>query len=568
MKSETVQLTLCQAGQGVAGCLGNTTELCNPPSLTRATGVNSVVLPNGGQGGVPLGNMVRGRIDAILYDRVLKMIEAAGQASRRHKRKLKNLRDNYLLRAIWQLKIVGYVEKHPWEFSRYQRTTKRKDRISFDRDLFCGHVIGSHVDIKRTSESDSVVFAKVANCGANWVCPVCASKIHAVRADEVQHFVDFIHKNNEMIEKQFGSPYYKRARKIVMMTLTASHTSDMLLDEFGPRISEALRKLQNSKVFKRLARENGLYLDDECKIKGYIRASEYTHSYKNGWHKHFHALLTLYADVDVGSIEEELKQVWVNSCLAAGICADDEQSKHNLHEHGLRLDDAQTGAKAVADYVAKSGGGNYAVMEIACASNKKGRFVPGETARDLEHRTPNQIALDMVLYDNDLASVSRDRHTLAEYMYHTNGTAQLYWAKGLKALCGVGELSDEAAVDKHTEDATAICGLTVPHWHIVCKRIDQKALKEAAKNGIYGVKDYFDTIDIDYELPSLLTRDEVDLLTKFENETDDQLTEAESNSAMAILAQLAEYAEQSPKTFQGGCSYKKPLPMNNKKSID
>lgn len=534
---EAEQLTLWQRPeqkQGTEGALGNSTELCRPPLLG---GANNSITP------------VKSKADGILKNKAVAMIEAGK-------------RDNYVLREIMKWRVLYPIEKNPHLYKKFQRSTSKKGKISFDRDLFCGHVIGSHVDIKQTSETDSIVYAHTASCGASWVCPVCAAKIHARRTSEVQQFVDYINKQNAVFDGKGETgevPAISHKKKILMLTLTASHNKTMALRDFGTAISDALRKFQNSNIFKRYVRDAGLFLDDDLKIKGYIRACEYTHSYKNGWHKHFHILMTVNDDADCGLLTLILKALWLDYCRKVGLCEDDENAKNSTYEHGLTLSDFDMkDAENVAKYVTKCGGGNYAVQEITSVSTKKGRFVAGEVDRDLEHRTPNQIALDMVLYDEDELAVRRDRTTLAEYLYHTHGTAQLFWSKYLKAFIGIVEKSDEEILEEENEGAAIICGLTVKHWHEVSKRVDFSELKEVAKNGIDAVKKYFDGIDIGYELPPLLTAEEVRLLDKYEYGEKDEngekmladLSANDVEKAKNILARLAGYSDDTPNKYK------------------
>ena len=516
------------------GALGNTTELCRPPQKGGAN--DSVVLPE---------PPVKSGLVGILKKKAVAMVEAGK-------------RDNYVLREIFKWRVIYPIEKNSQTYKKYQRSTSKRSKISFDRDLYCGHVIGSHVDIKQTSESASIVYANTASCGAPWVCPVCAAKIHARRTDEVQQFIDFIVTQNAAIDGG-KVPAISHKKKVLMLTLTARHNKSMPLQEFGNAISSALRKLQNSNIFKRYVRDAGLYLDDDCKIKGYIRACEYTHSYKNRWHKHFHILLTVNDDADCKLLELILKALWLDYCRKVGLCDDDdENAKNSTYEHGLNLSNFNMkDAENVARYVTKCGGGNYAVAEITSAATKRGRFVAGEVDRDLEHRTPNQIALDMVLYDDDEEAVKNDMDALAEYLYHTHGTAQLYWAKDLKKFVGIVDKTDEDLLAEENEGAAVVCGLTVKHWHEVCKRIDYSELKEVAKGGIYDVKAYFDGLDIGYELPPLLTADEVRLLDRYERGERDEngeqataeLSDADITRAKDILERLAGYTKETPKDY-------------------
>ena len=516
------------------GALGNTTELCRPP-LEECQEIPKTP--------------VKSRADGILKQKAVAMVEA-------------RRRDNYVLREIIKWRVLRPIEKNPHLYEKFQRSTSKRSKISFDRDLYCGHVIGSHVDIKQTSESASIVYAHTASCGASWVCPVCAAKIHARRTAEVQQFVDYINKQNALFEGEgeIGEiPAISHRKKILMLTFTASHNKSMSLHDFGTAISEALRRFQNSNIFKRFVRDAGLFLDDDLQIKGYIRACEYTHSYKNGWHKHFHVLMTVNDDADCDLLALILKALWLDYCRKVGLCEDDEKAKNSTYEHGLVMSDFDMqDAEKIVKYVTKCGGGNYAVQEITSVNTKKGRFVAGEVDRDLEHRTPNQIALDMVLYDEDKIAVKRDRTTLAEYLYHTHGTDQLFWSKYLKAFVGIVEKSDDEILEEENEGAAIICGLTVKHWHEVSKNVDFSVLKKVAKKGIDAVKKYFDGLDIGYELPPLLTAEEVRLLDKYEYGKKDEngekvsaeLSADDVEKAKNILSRLAGYSDDTPNDYK------------------
>lgn len=526
--------------------LGNTTELVNREVNTPKSPPNNC-------------KSIVQKYKRYLKARVIKMIES-------------EKRDNYVMRDIWQ-QIIRYVEKHPAQMAQYQKETAKRGKVSFDRDLYCGHSTGSHVDIKITAESNVAVYAHVAYCGATWVCPLCAAKLQARRGAEVVQAVNLLIHQSAVLTgaetlRAGETMMLDQPKKVIMLTLTASHTARMPLADVGAKLSVALRYMQNQRDYKSMMVQAGLYLGEyrlsngkTRKIKGMIRACEYTYG-SNGWHKHFHILLVVNKDTNVGDLQDNIKQMWVNACLATGLCSGTVKDEVALYEHGATITATVDTADSVhiARYAAKCGGGNYAVQEIkslhrelVSSGTKKGHLVISDVQRDMEHRTPNQIAMDIALYDeeDDIARV-RDIHALAAYMYHTHGTSQLHWAGGLKAMCGIVDKRDEDILEDANEGAAVVCGLTVPHWHEVCRRIDQKHLSEiATEQGMTGVQAYFDGLGVGYELPPLLTPDEVRLLDSYESEDGGELSGADADAARALLSKLSELADDAPRDHQG-----------------
>ncbi|WP_444978908.1 hypothetical protein, partial [Aeromonas caviae] len=56
-----------------------------------------------------------------------------------------------------------------------------------------------------------------------------------------------------------------------------------------------------------------------------------------------------------------------------------------------------------------------------------------------------------------------------EYAAVMKGAAQLYWSRGLKALVGVDEISDEAIAERADDEAILLGRLLPAQWEVVLR---------------------------------------------------------------------------------------------------
>lgn len=129
------------------------------------------------------------------------------------------------------------------------------------------------VDIHHTTHQDGTTRARFGNlitCGSVWACPICAARIAAERAAEVDRAL---------------KAHREEGGRLMFLTLTHHHERESKLADQLKAQGEALRAMQNDWKFKDLCDKGG--------VLGMVRGLEMTHSDSNGWHAHLHFLVFL-----------------------------------------------------------------------------------------------------------------------------------------------------------------------------------------------------------------------------------------------------------------------------------
>ncbi len=154
-------------------------------------------------------------------------------------------------------------------------------RASFDRVGYCGMPVGAEVPVK--SDGVSCWPSGVASCGLIWVCPVCAAKIKARRAVEIEGAT---------------TAHIAAGGTLAMLTMTVRHTREMPLVDVLRAVREAWARLKRLKSSSDLGEV----------LEGQVRALEVTLGV-NGWHPHQHLLLFVRPGVDSGELNARLPAV-------------------------------------------------------------------------------------------------------------------------------------------------------------------------------------------------------------------------------------------------------------------
>jgi len=267
-------------------------------------------------------------------------------------------------------------------------------------------------------------YQNLITCSSLWTCPVCASKIAERRKLEV------IDAMTQHLEVNGGS--------VDMLTLTCPHQRQDDLTVLLAKQAKALNNFWKDRQVQKIFAEMG--------IIGQIRATEVTHGRKshvnNGWHPHYHIILFGYGTGQNVAVakrmvwQNALYERWANACSLAGL-------GKPSREHGLRLD----GGAHAARYIVKWGD------EVTKGHSKTA--TAGETPWDflrsiLEDETDVQAA---VLF--------------REFATAFKGKRQLHWSKGLKAMFGIGEKSDEALAEESDEVAQLLGLINIDQWRDV-----------------------------------------------------------------------------------------------------
>ena len=113
----------------------------------------------------------------------------------------------------------------------------------------------------------------VASCGRLGVCPVCAPKVRATRAADIEAAVE---------------AWHALGNTVVFTTFTVPHSRADSLSSVLAAVREGWRHVSHSSSGRRAKVDSGSV--------GFIRSLEVTYG-SNGWHAHIHALLFCPPDV-------------------------------------------------------------------------------------------------------------------------------------------------------------------------------------------------------------------------------------------------------------------------------
>jgi len=271
----------------------------------------------------------------------------------------------------------------------------------------------------------AVGYAGLSSCGSIWACPVCNSKISAVRRLELSVAL--------FVALSRGS--------VAFGAYTTRHGSWDPLDTTWRALSG---------LWDAVATDKGVRT---CRADlahgGIIRAAEVTHGV-HGWHPHLHPLHVFDRELDPGDVAQlhaEQWRAWSSAAARRGLSAP------LLVGQDLHLVTPEGAAADLADYFAKStyDGAESVAWEATSTQTKSSRRAHGRTPWDL------------------LRAVYEDGDADALALWHTwerdsKGKRALTWSRGLRARLTLdAEVSDEdvaAAVvgTRHDE------GLVLTDW--------------------------------------------------------------------------------------------------------
>lgn len=434
----------------------------------------------------------------------------------------KGIRDNFTL-ADSVHTILKKYEGNPYPYINYIRTDKKKIP-SFDRNLICGHILEKYTVIKRTIEYGSYVHTNIAHCSNVWLCPLCASKIQTRRADEVQQAIDYAEAHDW---------------QVVMITYTASHKANYALKDFGVRFQKAYRA-----TMKQVYRLRKQYEE------GNIKATEFTFSEANRWHKHSHVLIFLKKECDVDAFFKEIQQAWERQCSKVGLLdISNAKALADFRKHGCDM--VKGAQESLARYTNKSAS-EWTISDEMTKSVLK-------IGKSTEHMTPFQMVVEIAT-TKDMDYRYRLIDAFFEYALYTKGLHQIDWSNGLKEKVGLKDLTDEEVMDEQNDDAEYIAGLTVAHWHQLRSKYLRilyfKMLREGEAETAYNrIVDFFEQVAAGNDCPDVLTADQAKLLETYEDKCCD-FTEAEEAEYESLQVVLDAVAEATPREYSASKNYK------------
>lgn len=285
-------------------------------------------------------------------------------------------------------------------------------------------------------------WANVQRCGSVWTCPVCAKQITEKRRAELTDALNkwkTVHSGN-----------------VLLLTLTFSHSVTESLRSLLERQKRAYKRFfENSKVVARMK-----VLGVEHKIKAF----EVTYG-QNGWHPHNHVLLLTNHELrDFQEEREELSKLWIQCCVKSGLNAPSM-------EHGLDIRDGTYAEKYVSKW-----GLEHEMTKGHVKQGRNGSLTP----------------FDLLQYS--MVEASMNGRTLSslyqEYGVATKGARQLVWSRGLKALLGVEEKTDEELAEETEKQAITMTSVDGYVFALLChyqqRHVYLRCLERDWENGCFG----------------------------------------------------------------------------------
>jgi hypothetical protein len=325
----------------------------------------------------------------------------------------------------------------------------------------------SGVEVWKSAKHGTAHYGNLLTCGYVWSCPICAPKIAARRAAEVEQAI---------------TRHQAAGGRVLFLTLTVPHHVKYQdkLRNLLPSFTEALRSFWSRRAVKDALADVGFL--------GSIRALEVTHG-GHGWHPHTHYLLFVDGAAEVLDVSGALYDQWER--VVAQFLG------RQINGHGFTLlrvgGGAQEGgtdedAAQLSRYVVKSLEESLwgAAQEITRGHIKNGRE---------GGRTPFALLNDYATGTDKQAGA-----LFVDFVQQFHGRRQLSWSKGLRAqlLDQEEEATDQQLAEQVEEEATLLGTLTLEQWRrvLAARRKDTRGLllEVAAAGGWSAVLTFLESL--------------------------------------------------------------------------
>jgi hypothetical protein len=271
--------------------------------------------------------------------------------------------------------------------------------------------------VQVTVTDGRVQISGLETCGSIHACPVCAHKIYAKRAAELDSMLAQWIGDLRTAEDLGAERIPPQTAQAGLLTLTIRHGYGDKLADTQHGVAQAWRLVFAGRAGQRLKRD--------LNLAHFARALEVTHG-QHGWHPHLHVICLFRAAPSAEAIAR-LAECWADAvAIAMG-----ESHRPEL-ETGCKLTEIWKASDG--RYVAKMG------LEVSGGIDTK--------AASHGNRTYWQLAKDAAKGDRRAEVLWRE----ATKALH--GSRQLTWSRGTRGRFGLGDLDDEQLAHDETEPAT------------------------------------------------------------------------------------------------------------------
>lgn len=309
------------------------------------------------------------------------------------------------------------------------------------------------VALLHDAERMRAYYAGLQTCGSAWVDPICSGVIYDYRRGEVAEALEWARENGY---------------RVYFVTLTAQHSKGMRLATLLSQLGMAMRRVYTGSPW-RLFRDATGYL-------GSIKGVEVTNG-KHGWHPHYHLLWFSKMGTAL-QVRAYVDPAWRSALASVGLS-------------GLKgiAANVKESSMTAGEYMTKFGHdrGWDLDAELTMWTRKDGLKQKSATPWDLlraglRHYDP---ATDGPVRGK---IVARCRVLFREYAAATKGKHSLEWSKGLKALVGVADVSDDdaAAGELNDRELAVLALLSVAQWRRVVANDLRGELLQVANGGDVG----------------------------------------------------------------------------------
>lgn len=308
---------------------------------------------------------------------------------------------------------------------------------------------------------DHLGLTYIQRCSSPMLCPVCSIKISNQRRLEIDKAIS-----------TFISNGYTR----ILVTLTAPHDYSIDPVEQVKNFLSSVKKMQQGGTWKKFKEKFGWV--------GHIKVLEMTDdnpdiNNKSGSHFHTHILVGcdyVFSGKDKDEFTEFLKCRWAYFLEKVGLSVPEKRG--DVLARGcdvVFLTDSDS--SKVSAYLTKGYVASGAAWELAPAPG-------GKSGRGGGRRISHWELIKLAFHGGRSDLVSRAIHLMTAL----KGRRWVMWSPGLKALCGVGGVSDQEVVEEEREEKAPIVfrfdEAAAEHgvlWPCIVKYRLQKETLEAAR---------------------------------------------------------------------------------------
>jgi hypothetical protein len=320
---------------------------------------------------------------------------------------------------------------------------KHKDRVA---DCLRRLTDVAHgVELRYCPDNHSAHYRGLQTCGSVWHCPVCAARISEHRRGELSRLVN---------------AHIKAGGSVWMTTYTVSHKKYDDLEQLVAGFLAARRKMRMGR--------RGMALRNDFGVIGTVSVLEVTWSPRHGWHPHVHELVfSSDPDMNPDAYDAAARPAWKDAALKEGL---------SMNVHGFKIDRT---FGAVADYIAKFG--HEPASEHVWGTESE--MVKGHVKQSRNEDGMTPFGLLGAVADG----LEKYAPLWQEYARVFKGRKQLNYSKGLKALYGIDEETDEEiASEGETTEAVTLLELSPHEWDQVVEAHARGGLLESARSGRPG----------------------------------------------------------------------------------